>query len=75
MQQRNNKMQSANKQHSITVTMLQLLKKPYEHVGKQIKVPGAFWQSRMSEAERSVTYLCTICEFELIHKFEEGQAQ
>jgi hypothetical protein len=42
--------QSANKQQSITATTMPLLKKPYEHIGKQIKVPGAFWHGRMSEA-------------------------
>jgi hypothetical protein len=29
----------------------------------------------MSEAERSVTYLCTISEFELIHEWEDCQAR
>ena len=40
------KRKQASKQTPITAHALPLLKKPMEAVGKQIKVPGSFWQSR-----------------------------
>ena len=33
-----------------------LLKKPLEHLGKQVEVPGSFWSGRMSAAERDTKY-------------------
>jgi hypothetical protein len=29
-----------------------LIKKPMEHLGKHLNVPGSFWQGHMSEDER-----------------------
>ena len=63
----------ATKQTSITATALPLLKKPCEHFGKQVAIPGSFWQGRMSEDERKTKYLCTIRDFELIHKWDDGR--
>ena len=37
---------SAKKQPSITQHVLPLLKKPMEHIGKQIDVPGSYWEGR-----------------------------
>ena len=45
-----------------------LLKKPMEHLGKQLNVPGSFWQGRMSEDERDKIYKCTIVDFSLAQK-------
>jgi len=45
-----------------------LLKKPMEHLGKLLNVPGSFWQGRMSEDERDKIYKCTIIDFSLAQK-------
>ena len=42
-----------------------LLKKPMEAVGKQINVPGSFWQGRMTDEERQTLYRCTVRDFTL----------
>ena len=65
------------KQVLVTDTHMPLLKKPLEHIGKQIDVPGSFWEGRMSEAEKSTLYKCTIREFTVMHAFSptrKGQA-
>ena len=51
-----------------------MLKKPTEHFGKQVGVPGAYWEGRMSAEERKTIFMCTMREFELIHKWEDGRA-
>ncbi|KAL1526248.1 hypothetical protein AB1Y20_014968 [Prymnesium parvum] len=45
------------------------IKKPSALFGKQIKVPGGFWQGRMSARERETLYsLCTVTrEFDAVH--------
>ena len=48
---------------------LPLLKKPLEQIGKQINVPGSYWEGRMSADERSTLYKCTVRDFTLAHKF------
>ena len=60
---------SAKKQQPITQHALPLLKKPMEQIGKQIKVPGSFWDGRMSTEERNTFYKCTVRDFTLAHKF------
>ena len=47
---------SAKKQQPITQHVLPLLKKPMEQIGKQINVPGSFWDGRMSTDERNTFY-------------------
>ena len=47
---------SAKKQQPITQHALPLLKKPMEQIGKQINVPGSFWDGRMSTDERNTSY-------------------
>ena len=47
---------SAKKQPSITQHALPLIKKPMEQIGKQINVPGSFWDGRMSTEERNTFY-------------------
>jgi len=49
---------SAKKQQPITQHVLPLLKKPMEQIGKQINVPGSFWDGRMSTDERNTFYKC-----------------
>ncbi len=39
-----------------------------EHLGKQLNVPGSFWQGRMSEDELDKIYKCTIVNFSLAQK-------
>ena len=40
-----------------------------DQFGKQINVPGSFWQGRMLAEERDTFYKCTIVDFSLAHKF------
>lgn len=61
------------KQSTITATALPVLKKPSDHFGRQMQVPGAYWQGRMTDEERKKLYRCTLREFELIHKWEDGR--
>ena len=42
--------QTAKKQQPITQHALPLLKKPMEQIGKQINVPGSFWDGRRPHA-------------------------
>ena len=56
---------SAKKQQPITQHALPLLKKPMEQIGKQINVPGSFWDGRMSTDERNTSYKCTVREISL----------
>ena len=52
---------------------LPLLKKPLEHVGTQIKVPGSFWQGRMSAEEKATLYVCSVRDFSALHDFHDGR--
>ncbi len=45
-----------------------LVKNPMEHLGKQLNVPGSFWQGHMSEDEQDKIYKCTIVDFSLAQK-------
>jgi hypothetical protein len=56
-------------QQKLKVDQFKLLKKPMEHLGKQINVPGSFWKGRMLPDERDKVYRCTIVDFSLAHKF------
>ena len=60
---------SKAKQPTITTHALPLPKKPMELVGKQIGVPGAWWEGRMSAEEKKTLYKCTVRDFKLLHKF------
>ena len=68
------KVASKARQTSMADTAHPLLKKPSDHFGKQIKLPGSFWQGRMTAEEKKKTYLCTVREFELIHRWEDGRS-
>ena len=46
-----------------------LLKKQMDYLGKQINVPGSFWQGSMLPDERDKVYKCTIVDFSVAHKF------
>ena len=56
-------------QQKLKVDQFKLLKKPMEHLGKQINVPVSFWKGRMLPDERHKVYRCTIVDFSLAHKF------
>ena len=60
-------------QPTITEHVLPLPKKPMELIGKQIGVPGAYWEGRMSEEEKKQLYKCTVRDFKLLHKFPLAQ--
>jgi hypothetical protein len=59
---------ASKQQQLLNVDQYTLLKKPMEHLGKQLNVPGSFWQGRMSEDERDKIYKCTIVDFSLAQK-------
>lgn len=50
------------------------IKKPSALFGLQLGVPGSYWQGRMSTDERNTIYLCTVREFDAVHRWsaEEG---
>ena len=60
---------ASKQQQQLNVDQFKLLKKPMDHLGKQINVPGSFWQGRMLPEERDKVYKCTIVDFSLVHKF------
>ena len=60
---------ASKQQQQLNVDQFKLLKKPMDHLGKQLNVPGSFWQGRMSEDDRDKIYKCTIVDFSLAHKF------
>ena len=60
---------ASKQQQQLNVDQFKLLKKPMDHLGKQINVPGSFWQGRMLPEERDKVYKCTIVDFSLAHKF------
>jgi hypothetical protein len=60
---------ASKKQQQLNVDRFKLLKKPMDHLGKQINVSGSFWQGRMLAEERDKVYKCTIVDFSLAHKF------
>jgi hypothetical protein len=41
------------KQQQLNVDQFKLLKRPMDHLGKQINVPGSFWQGRMLPDENA----------------------
>ena len=44
-----------------------MIKKPLEQVGKQIFVPGAYWEGRQTAEEKATLYKCTIREYSALH--------
>ena len=58
-------------QPAITSAAQPLLKKPGDHVGKQIEVPGSFWQGRQSAEEKNTLYKCTIREYKALHTYHD----
>ena len=50
-----------------------MLKKPTEHFGKQVGVPGAYWEGRMGAEERKTRFMCTMREFELNSSSTSGK--
>ncbi len=60
---------ASKQQQQLNVDQFKLLKKPMDHLGKQINVPGSFWQGRMLPEERDKVYKCTIVDFSMDHKF------
>ena len=61
------------RQAQITESALPLLKKPLDHVGKQIGVPGAYWEGRQTAEEKATIYKCTIRDFSALHKWDGGR--
>ena len=54
-------------QQRLAVEQFPLIKKPLDHLGKQLDVPGSFWKGRMTAEERDTIYKCTIIDFSLAH--------
>jgi hypothetical protein len=63
------KEQSEDPEAACSVEQYTLLKKPLDHLGKQLNVEGSFWKGNMSAEERETVYKCTILDFSLAHKF------
>ena len=61
------------RQVQITESALPLLKKPLDHVGKQIGFPGGFWEGRQTAEEKATIYKCTIRDFSALHKWDGGR--
>ena len=63
-------------QGSLAVESYPALKKPLEHLGKKIDIPGSFWQykGRVSEEDHNAVYKCTVLDFSLMHKFSPDGA-
>ena len=61
-------------QQPITEHALPLLKKPLEQIGKQVEVPGSYWDGRLTAEERATKFKCTIRDFTLHHKFASKPA-
>ena len=59
----------SKQQQQLNVDQYTLLKKPMEHLCKQLNVPCFFWQGSMSEDEQDKIYKYTIVDFSLDHKF------
>ena len=59
---------ASKQQQQLNVDQYTLLKKPMKHLGKQLNVPGSFWQGSMSEDELDKIYKCTIVDFSLAQK-------
>ncbi len=55
-------------QQQLNVDQYTQLQKLMEHLGKQLNVPGSFWQGSMSEDEGDKIYKCTIVDFSLAQK-------
>ena len=47
-------------QRQAQLQTLPLIKKPIEQIGKSIKVPGSFWEGRMTAEEKKMRYICVI---------------
>ncbi|KAL1521918.1 hypothetical protein AB1Y20_021567 [Prymnesium parvum] len=45
---------------SMTQYAQPLLKKPLEHIGKQVYVKGSYWEGCLTSAEKETKYLCTL---------------
>ena len=69
-----NAKRSKAKQQAITAHALPLPKKPMELIGKQIRVPGSYWEGNMSAEEKKTLYKCTVRDFTHTHKFPGEQA-
>ena len=52
--------------------LLPLIKKPLELIGDHVNVPGAFWEGRMSAAEKETLYKCVVRDHSALHKFIDG---
>lgn len=55
-------------------TRYPMLKKPLEVIGKQLRVPGSFWDN-CPAAQMDLQYKCTIREYSLLHRFTVGPPQ
>ena len=63
----------ASKQQAISqVGLLPELKKPAEAIGKFIKLPGSFWDGRLSAEEKSALFKCAVVQFSAVHTFADG---
>jgi hypothetical protein len=57
----------ATVQSSLAIPAYPHLKKPLDHLGKQIAVPGSAWGGRVAPDELQKLYKCTVQDFTLAH--------
>ena len=60
-------------QISLLVPAYPALKKSLDQLGKNILIPGSFWEGRMSKEEHITEYQCTIVDFSLAHRSQAGE--
>jgi len=72
MPAKKNQRVAAGKQKQVRINTLMLpeIALPDSLLGKSIKVPGTYWHGRMSAVEKATSYLCTVRDYTLAHKFD-----
>ena len=43
--------------------------KPAQHIGKQVAVPGSYWEGKLDAHEKEMKYMCTIREYKAAYKW------
>jgi hypothetical protein len=60
-------------QQRLTSFALPLLKKPMEVIGKQVGVKGAYWDGRQTDEEKACTFMCSVVDYSISHKFRPSE--
>ena len=41
-------------------------------IGRHVKIPGSFWEGRLTAAESKTQYKCAVAAFDALHTFDDG---